>query len=361
MAAAVAGLGCERGDDGARVRRDRGLVPGVRRRPRVGARVSGVTTAGSSRSTGRRAPGKSTIGRGVATALGLETLDTGAMYRAVTLAVLRAGLDPADADAAAAVARAATHRGGRRRDHARRRRRVAPRSAVPRSPARCRRSRPIPRCGPSSWPASGRGSRSTAAAWWRAATSARSCSPTRAVKVFLTASDEERARRRQRDEAAADRTVIDGRGPGVDGGPGRGRLGPGGIAADDRRRRDRSSTPPAGRSPTSSPRSWEHSAWRKERSDVLRVRRGAAARAEQAAVPDPDPAARSRCRRPARSSWRRVTARTSTRRSSRSSPGAGSGSWPRRSCSRTPSAASCSPRSAAIPVDARLDRARARR
>ena len=56
--------------------------------------------------------GKSTIGRGVATALGLDTLDTGAMYRAVTLAVLRAGLDPADADAAAGVARSRDDRGG---------------------------------------------------------------------------------------------------------------------------------------------------------------------------------------------------------------------------------------------------------
>jgi cytidylate kinase len=52
--------------------------------------------------------GKSTIGRGVAAALGLETLDTGAMYRAVTLAVLRAGLDPADGAAAAKVASSAT-------------------------------------------------------------------------------------------------------------------------------------------------------------------------------------------------------------------------------------------------------------
>ena len=52
--------------------------------------------------------GKSTIGRGVAGALGLETLDTGAMYRAVTLAVLRAGVDPADGAAAAGAARAVT-------------------------------------------------------------------------------------------------------------------------------------------------------------------------------------------------------------------------------------------------------------
>lgn len=39
--------------------------------------------------------GKSTVARGVAARLGLEVLDTGAMYRAVTLGVLRAGVDPA--------------------------------------------------------------------------------------------------------------------------------------------------------------------------------------------------------------------------------------------------------------------------
>jgi cytidylate kinase len=49
--------------------------------------------------------GKSTIGRGVADALGLDTLDTGAMYRAVTAAVLRAGVQPEDAEGAAAIAR----------------------------------------------------------------------------------------------------------------------------------------------------------------------------------------------------------------------------------------------------------------
>lgn len=40
--------------------------------------------------------GKSTVGRAVADRLGLEYLDTGAMYRAVTFAALRRGLDPAD-------------------------------------------------------------------------------------------------------------------------------------------------------------------------------------------------------------------------------------------------------------------------
>lgn len=41
--------------------------------------------------------GKSTIARRLATRLGLEYLDTGAMYRAVTFATLRRGLDPGDA------------------------------------------------------------------------------------------------------------------------------------------------------------------------------------------------------------------------------------------------------------------------
>jgi CMP/dCMP kinase len=40
--------------------------------------------------------GKSTVGRAVAERLGLDYLDTGAMYRAVTFAALRRGLDPAD-------------------------------------------------------------------------------------------------------------------------------------------------------------------------------------------------------------------------------------------------------------------------
>lgn len=40
--------------------------------------------------------GKSTIARRLAARLGLEYLDTGAMYRAVTFAALRRGLDPGD-------------------------------------------------------------------------------------------------------------------------------------------------------------------------------------------------------------------------------------------------------------------------
>jgi cytidylate kinase len=48
--------------------------------------------------------GKSTVAQALAIQLGLRYLDTGAMYRAVTLAVLDAGLDPRDADAAGKVA-----------------------------------------------------------------------------------------------------------------------------------------------------------------------------------------------------------------------------------------------------------------
>jgi CMP/dCMP kinase len=49
--------------------------------------------------------GKSTVARGVAAALGATYLDSGAMYRAVALAALRHGVAPDDADAVAALAR----------------------------------------------------------------------------------------------------------------------------------------------------------------------------------------------------------------------------------------------------------------
>jgi cytidylate kinase len=48
--------------------------------------------------------GKSTVARAVADALGLPALDTGAMYRALTWAVLDAGADPADAAAVVGIA-----------------------------------------------------------------------------------------------------------------------------------------------------------------------------------------------------------------------------------------------------------------
>jgi cytidylate kinase len=47
--------------------------------------------------------GKSSVARAVAARLGAAYLDTGAMYRAATVAVLDAGVDPEDADAVARV------------------------------------------------------------------------------------------------------------------------------------------------------------------------------------------------------------------------------------------------------------------
>lgn len=48
--------------------------------------------------------GKSTVARLLAERLGLEYLDTGAMYRALTFAALRRNVDPADAEPVAALA-----------------------------------------------------------------------------------------------------------------------------------------------------------------------------------------------------------------------------------------------------------------
>jgi len=52
--------------------------------------------------------GKSTLSRALALRLGLERLDTGAMYRSVAWAVLERGIDPADGTAVAEVARVLT-------------------------------------------------------------------------------------------------------------------------------------------------------------------------------------------------------------------------------------------------------------
>ena len=48
--------------------------------------------------------GKSSVSKRLAEALSARYLDTGGMYRMVTLAVLRAGGDPEDADAVAKLA-----------------------------------------------------------------------------------------------------------------------------------------------------------------------------------------------------------------------------------------------------------------
>ena len=49
--------------------------------------------------------GKSTVAKAVASRLGLDYLDTGAMYRAVAFAAIRRGIDPDDADRVAELAR----------------------------------------------------------------------------------------------------------------------------------------------------------------------------------------------------------------------------------------------------------------
>lgn len=49
--------------------------------------------------------GKSTVARAVARRLGVDHLDTGAMYRSVALAALRAGVDPSDEATVGALAR----------------------------------------------------------------------------------------------------------------------------------------------------------------------------------------------------------------------------------------------------------------
>jgi len=149
--------------------------------------------------------GKSTVARGVADALGVPVLDTGAMYRAVTHAVLKVGADPADASACTAIAETidlalgdrvtvdgedvtAAIRGPEVTDA------VSTVSAHP-------------------------GVRAVLVArqreWVRehngGVVEGRDIGtvvfPDAAVKVFLTAADDERARRRQRDEEASDRSV----------------------------------------------------------------------------------------------------------------------------------------------------------
>lgn len=149
--------------------------------------------------------GKSTVARAVAAALGLEVLDTGAMYRAVTLAVLAAGADPADPEACAAAARsvridlgARVVLDGRDVTEAIRGPEVtAAVSAVSAHPA----VREVLVGHQRAW----------AEAHGGAVVEGRDIGtvvfPHATLKVFLTASDEERARRRARDEAAADRTA----------------------------------------------------------------------------------------------------------------------------------------------------------
>jgi cytidylate kinase len=61
---------------------------------RTGSRLRGVVAV-----DGPAGTGKSTVARRLAASLGAQYLDTGAMYRAAALGVLRAGIDPAESAA----------------------------------------------------------------------------------------------------------------------------------------------------------------------------------------------------------------------------------------------------------------------
>jgi CMP/dCMP kinase len=69
-------------------------TPRARRGAPVAGRLHGVVAM-----DGPSGTGKSTVSRRLAKAVGAAYLDTGAMYRAVTLAVLRAGVEPDGPDA----------------------------------------------------------------------------------------------------------------------------------------------------------------------------------------------------------------------------------------------------------------------
>jgi cytidylate kinase len=149
--------------------------------------------------------GKSTVSRGVAARLGLEVLDTGAMYRALTLLVLERAVDPTDGVECARIAREMVLDIGTRtavdgRDV----------SAAIRGPEVTDAVSTV-----SAHPGVREALVGRQRAWvvehGGGVVEGRDIGtvvfPDARVKVFLTASGEERARRRQREELAADRTV----------------------------------------------------------------------------------------------------------------------------------------------------------
>jgi CMP/dCMP kinase len=151
--------------------------------------------------------GKSTVARAVAAELGLEVLDTGAMYRAVTLAAIERGVPLDDSDACAAVARnceISVEHGVTLlddRDVSAEIRGPAVTNAVS-TVAAHPAVREVLVDEQREWVEGHRGGvvegRDIGTVVFPEAT----------VKVFLVASDDERARRRQRDELAADRSVA---------------------------------------------------------------------------------------------------------------------------------------------------------
>jgi CMP/dCMP kinase len=150
--------------------------------------------------------GKSTIARGVARALGWHVLDTGAMYRAVTLAVLERNLALDDEQVCARIAEehtiavddgSATIDGRDVSDEIRGPDVTASVSTVSAHPS----VRAVLVARQRGWLAE------HGAGVVEGRDIGTVVFPAAPVKVFLTASDEERARRRQRDEVASARAV----------------------------------------------------------------------------------------------------------------------------------------------------------
>jgi CMP/dCMP kinase len=150
--------------------------------------------------------GKSTIARGIACKLDLPVLDTGAMYRAVALAAIESSVDLYDERASGQVARehaitvesgVTTIDGRDVSDEIRGPQVTAAVSIVAAHPE----VRLVLVAQQRAWVAEHGGGvvegRDIGTVVFPAAP----------LKVFLTASDEERARRRQRDEAASDRQI----------------------------------------------------------------------------------------------------------------------------------------------------------
>ena len=101
--------------------------------------------------------GKSTVARALAARLGLDYLDTGAMYRSVAFAALRGDVDP-ERRRSGGRAWSPTSTSRWRTGSCSSTGSTPPsRSAVPRSPGRCRPSPPTRRCVPSWSAASGSG------------------------------------------------------------------------------------------------------------------------------------------------------------------------------------------------------------
>ena len=150
--------------------------------------------------------GKSTVARTVARRLGLGYLDTGAMYRSVASAALRDGVDPGDAAALAKLASSLDIEMGER---------VlidgVDATAAIRGPEVTVIVSTV-----SAHPAVRAELVGRQRAWVRAhgggVVEGRDIGtvvfPNADLKVFLTASEDERARRRQRDEAAPDRETV---------------------------------------------------------------------------------------------------------------------------------------------------------